>query len=72
MIEYKFNILDALKKAGYNTYTLRKDNLLSETIINKLRNNDTSISLVTLDKICELLDMQPEQLIKRSLQKPLG
>lgn len=66
MIKYKFDVLNALKRVGYNTYILRKDNLLSETIITKLRNSDTNISLNTLDKLCELLDMQPEQLIERN------
>ena len=64
MIRYKIDILAALKAAGYTTYKLRVDNILGEATITKLRNSDTNISLASLDKICELLKMQPADLIE--------
>lgn len=38
-IKYKLDILSALKEAGYNTNRLRKEKLLSEGVIQALREN---------------------------------
>ena len=62
-IQYKIDILAALKAAGYNTTRLRKEKLLSEGMIQSLRENKY-ISLQNLSKICELLDCQPGDLIE--------
>jgi len=62
-INYKTDIIAALKTAGYNTSTLRKKKLLSEGVIQALRENKY-ISLQNISKICELLDCQPGDLIE--------
>lgn len=62
-IRYKIDILAALKEAGYNTTRLRKEKLLSEGMIQSLR-EDKYISLQNLSKICELLSCQPGDLIE--------
>ena len=59
---YKIDILAALKEAGYNTNRLRKEKLLSEGVIQSLRENKY-ISLQNISKICELLDCQPADLL---------
>lgn len=63
MLIYKFDVLNALKEAGYNTSRLRKEKLLSESSIQSLR-RDKMIGIIALEKICELLDMQPGNIIK--------
>ena len=62
-IQYKIDILAALKEAGYNTTKLRREKLLSEGVIQSLRDNKY-IALQNLSKICELLDCQPSDLIE--------
>ena len=62
-IKYKIDILAALKEAGYNTTKLRKDKLLSEGVIQALR-EEKYISLQNVSKICELLDCQPGDLME--------
>ena len=62
-IRYKIDILAALKEAGYNTTRLRKEKLLSEGMIQSLREGKY-ISLQNLSKICERLDCQPGDLIE--------
>lgn len=64
MIKYKKNIIKALKDRGISTYTLRKNNLLGQSTITKLNNNDTSITLNNLSVLCKLLDCQPADLIE--------
>ena len=62
-IKYKIDIIAALKEAGYNTSTLRKDKLLSEGVIQALRESKY-ISLQNVSKICDLLDCQPGDLLE--------
>ena len=53
----------ALKEKGYNTNRLRKEKLLSEGVIQSLRENKY-IALQNISKICELLDCQPADLLE--------
>ena len=62
-IVYKIDILTALKEKGYNTNRLRKEKLLSEGVIQSLRENKY-IALQNISKICELLDCQPSDLLE--------
>ncbi|OUQ46435.1 helix-turn-helix domain-containing protein [Lachnoclostridium sp. An118] len=63
MFVYKFNVLDSLKEAGYNTTRLRKEKLLGENAIQSLRRGEM-VGIIELEKICRLLDMQPGNIIK--------
>lgn len=63
MLVYKFDVLQALKEAGYNTTKLRREKLISEGAMQKMRHGEV-IGIITLEKICELLDMQPGNIIK--------
>lgn len=62
-IKYKIDILKALKEAGYNTNRIRKEKLLSEGTLQRLR-NDELVNLETIGKICQLLDCQPSDLVE--------
>ena len=62
-IQYKMDILAALKGAGYNTTKLRKEKILSEGVIQALREGKY-IALQNVSKICELLDCQPGDLLE--------
>lgn len=62
MIIYK-DILKKLKESGYSSARLRKEKLLSESVISRLRHNQ-SISIDTLDIICELTDLSVDDLIE--------
>ena len=62
MIIYK-DILQKLKDAGYTTTRLRKEKILSESTLTKLRNNGP-ITMETLDMICQLTDLPVEELIE--------
>lgn len=55
---YKIDVLQALKDKGYNTNRLRKEKILAESTIQKLRENKP-ISWANISQICELLNCQP-------------
>lgn len=63
MIVYKINVLQSLKENGYSTARLRKEKILGESIIQRLRENKP-ISFENLDKLCELLNCQPGDIIE--------
>lgn len=63
MIVYKFDVLESLKEAGYNSTRLRREKIISESTIQKLRTGEM-ISPATLNNICKILDMQPGNIIK--------
>ena len=54
-LRYKINVLDALKAKGYTTYTLRKQKLLSESTIQKLRAGE-GVAWDNLETLCRLLE----------------
>jgi putative transcriptional regulator len=54
-LKYKINVIEALKKKGFSSYTLRKDKLLSESTIQKLRCG-VAVSWENLETLCKLLD----------------
>lgn len=62
MIRYK-NVLYKLKNAGYSLYRIRKDNIMSESTVQKIRENKY-VSLKVIDTICHLLDCQPNDIIE--------
>lgn len=63
MLTYKIDVLESLKEAGYNTTKLRKEKLLGENAIQSLRRKEM-VGIISLEKICALLDMQPGNIIK--------
>lgn len=64
MLRYKINIADALERKGFNTYKAKTTKVLSQDTLRKIKNEDTNISLESINRICLLLDMQPKDLIE--------
>jgi len=62
-MKYKIDVLSALKEAGYNTNTIRKEKIMGEAMLQKLRSGQM-VSWSVLETICSLLDCQPGDLIE--------
>ena len=62
-LKYKINVLAALKEKGYNTNRIRTEGLLSQSTLQKLREGK-GVAWENLEKICELLECQPADLIE--------
>lgn len=62
-IHYKLNILQSLKAAGYNTSVLRKEKLMGEATIQKLRKREL-VSWNNINTICKLLNCQSGDLLE--------
>ena len=62
-LQYKINVLEALKEKGYTTYALRKEKLLSESTIQKLRVGE-GVAWDNLETLCKLLDYDISDLLE--------
>ena len=65
MLRYKKNILKELKDAGYSSYRLRQEKVLSEGTLQKMRSGNVVITLESLGVICDILQCQPGDLVER-------
>lgn len=61
-IEYKIDVLKALKEAGYSSSKLRKEKIIGEATIQRLRHKQ-SVSFEVLSKICDLLNCNIEDIL---------
>ena len=62
-MKFKIDVLEALKAKGYTTYTLRKENILSQSTLQKLREGK-GLSWENIERICGLLECQPGDLME--------
>ena len=62
-LQYKIDILAALKEKGITTYKIRQEKILSESTVQKLRASK-GVSWENLETLCRLLDWQPGDLME--------
>ena len=62
-LTYKIDVLDALKQNGYSTYRIRKEKLLGESTLQKLRQG-LPVSWENIETICRLLHGQPGDMLE--------
>ncbi len=62
-LKYKIDVVDALKAKGFYPQKIRKEKLLSESTMTKLRRGE-SVSWENLETICKLLECQPGDIIE--------
>ena len=68
-LKFKIDVLTELKQKGFTTYKIRKEHLLSESTVQKLRIGQ-GVSWENLEIICELLDCQPGDIIEYTPNQP--
>ena len=62
MIVYK-QIMEKLAKAGYSSYRIQKENLSPGSTMTRIRQG-MSVSTNAIDKICELCECQPGDILE--------
>ena len=63
LLEYKIDVLNALKENCYNTTRILQENLVGQASMQQIRKG-TVVGIKTLEKLCALLDMQPGDIIR--------
>ena len=61
-LQYRIDVVAALKEKGYTSYKIRQEKLLSESTIQKLRSGK-GVAWENIETICRLLDCQPGDLL---------
>ena len=64
-IRYKVDVLAKLKEAGYTTTKIRKDKIMGEAMLQKIRQGQM-VSWATMETLCELLACDVGDLITYS------
>ena len=67
-IVYKIDVMQALKDKGYNTNRIRKEHIIGEAMLQKLREKKL-VSWATFETLCKLLECQPADLIEYEEEK---
>lgn len=62
MIVY-VDIMEKLAARGFSSYRLRQEKLLPESTLTRIRNG-TPVSTDTIDRLCELLECQPGDILR--------
>ena len=62
-LQYKLDVVSALKENGITSYKIRSEKLLSESTLQKLRKGE-GVSWDNLETLCRLLECQPSDLIE--------
>ena len=62
-VQYKINILAALKEAGYSSARIRQEKLIGQATLQQLRHGEL-VSWATINTICQLLDCQPGDILE--------
>ena len=64
MLQYKMKVLQELKNAGYSTYRIRAEKILSEGTMQRLRTGSTAITVESLGILCNILRCQPGDILE--------
>jgi putative transcriptional regulator len=65
MIRFKIDVMEALKNKGYTTTKIRKEKIIPEGTLTKIRNNNGEpVTTTTINVLCEILKKQPGQLLE--------
>ena len=62
-LRYKIDGLNALKEKGYNTNKIRTECLLSQSTLQKFRQQQ-GVSWENLETLCRLVECQPGELLE--------
>lgn len=60
---YKIDVMAALKAAGYTTTKIRREKLLSQSTLQKLRDGG-QLSWANIEALCRMLDCQPGDILE--------
>ncbi len=62
---FKYDKLFALlKEKGITSYKIRKDNIISQAALTKMKNGEGNIDTRTLERLCAVLECQPGDIME--------
>lgn len=64
MIRFKFDVMAALKNAGWNTTRIQKERILSTRSYTTIKAGEVCLNTETINKLCIMLKCQPGDLLE--------
>lgn len=62
---FKYDKLFALlKEKGITSYKIRKENIISQAALTKMKNGEGNIDTRTLERLCAVLECQPGDIME--------
>lgn len=71
MIQYKINVLEALKSKGFTTYTIRQNKIFGQATMQQMRSGEI-VSINAINKLCALLQCQVGDILEYVPDEPNG
>lgn len=69
MLRYKIDILESLKQVGFTSYKIRKEKIIGEAQMQKIRTGEIA-SKETLNTLCKLMNCQPGDILEYVPEDP--
>ncbi len=57
-------LFELLKERGITTYKIRKENLISQAALTKMKSGEGNIDTRTLERLCSFLKCQPGDIME--------
>lgn len=57
-------LFSLLKEKGYTSYRIRKENIISQAALTKMKNGEGNIDTRTLERLCSVLKCQPGDIME--------
>lgn len=57
-------LFSLLKERGFTTYRIRKENIISQAALTKMKNGTGNIDTRSLERLCAILHCQPGDLME--------
>lgn len=57
-------LFEMLKEKGITTYRIRKDNIISQAALTKMKSGEGNIDTRTLERLCSVLHCQPGDIME--------
>lgn len=57
-------LFQMLKEKGITTYAIRKENIVSQAALTKMKNGEGNIDTRTLERLCKYLNCQPNDIME--------
>lgn len=70
MIKYD-KLFKMFEKNGINTTTIRKEKILGQSVLTKLKNGTGGIDYRTIDKLCCMFNCQPNDIMEYVPDEPV-
>lgn len=62
-LRYKIDVISELKNAGYSTYKIKKEKIIGDSSMKRIRNG-VIVSAEVLELLCRLLKKQPGDILE--------